>query len=168
MSHLCPSCHRHVISCYVISRRKSRDGHATNASLSTVEVASTRNQLTEIKHDHVRWLSRRLPIPYRISGIWSSLFFFRMLAQSYTPNISYPNPHSISWRAFHHGSPLTSSVPLDYPSWVPVQPYLSHLYKWLTPQDVSIYITISFIPVQMISPTGVFLEDSDVPPSARR
>ena len=66
----------HVTSCYVISRQKSRDGHTTNASLST---NFFHMQLIQIKHDRVRWLSRRLPIPYRISGIWSSyfiLFFF--------------------------------------------------------------------------------------------
>ena len=57
---------RHVTSCYVISRRKSRDGHTTNASLST---DFSHMQLIQIKHDRVRWLSRRLPIPYRISGI---------------------------------------------------------------------------------------------------
>ena len=82
MSRLAPSCHvmprnvmsrhvisRHVTSCYVISRRKSRDGHTTNASLST---DFFHTQLIQIRHDRVRWLSRRLPIPYRISGIWSS------------------------------------------------------------------------------------------------
>ena len=66
------SCHvmsRHVISFYVISHRKSRDGHATNASLST---DFFHTQSIQIKHDRVRWLSRRLPIQYRISGIWSS------------------------------------------------------------------------------------------------
>ena len=71
MSHLAPSCH--VISCYVISRRKSRDGHATNASLST---DFFHTQSIQIKHDHVRWLSRRLPIQYRISGIWSSFSYW--------------------------------------------------------------------------------------------
>ena len=68
----CPVMSRHVISCYVISRRKSRDGHATNASLST---DFFHTQSIQIKHDRVRWLSRRLPIQYRISGIWSSLIF---------------------------------------------------------------------------------------------
>ena len=58
---------------YVISRRKSLDGHATNASLST---DFFHTQSIQIKHDRVRWLSRRLPIQYRISGIWSSSFFF--------------------------------------------------------------------------------------------
>mgnify|MGYP003460703449 CR=1 FL=1 len=62
----CPVMSRHVISCYVISRRKSRDGHATNASLST---DFFHTQSIQIKHDRVRWLSRRLPIQYRISGI---------------------------------------------------------------------------------------------------
>ena len=66
----CPVMSRHVISCYVISRRKSRDGHATNASLST---DFFHTQSIQIKHDRVRWLSRRLPIQYRISGISSSL-----------------------------------------------------------------------------------------------
>ena len=65
----CPVMSRHVISCYVISRRKSRDGHATNASLST---DFFHTQSIQIKHDRVRWLSRRLPIQYRISGISSS------------------------------------------------------------------------------------------------
>ena len=62
---------RHVLSCYVISCRKSRDGHATNASLST---DFFHTQSIQIKHDYVRWLSRRLPIQYRISGIWSSYY----------------------------------------------------------------------------------------------
>ena len=64
---------RHATSWHVMSRRKSRDGHTTNASLSTVLFHT---QLIWIKHDRVRWLSRRLPIPYRISGIWSSFFYF--------------------------------------------------------------------------------------------
>ena len=68
----CPVMSRHVISCYVISRRKSRDGHATNTSLST---DFFQTQSIRIKHDRVRWLSRRLPIQYRISGIWSILVF---------------------------------------------------------------------------------------------
>ena len=66
------SCHvmsRHATSWYVMSRRKSRDGHTTNAPLST---DFFHTQFIWIKHDRVRWLSRRLPIPYRISGIWSS------------------------------------------------------------------------------------------------
>ena len=62
----CPVMSRHVISCYVISCRKSRDGHATNTSLST---DFFHTQSIQIKHDRVRWLSRRLPIQYRISGI---------------------------------------------------------------------------------------------------
>ena len=88
-SRLATSCHvmprhvvsRHVTSCHVTScyvvvrhvRRKSRDGHTTNAPLST---DFFHTQFIWIKHDRVRWLSRRLPIPYRISGIWSSLFYF--------------------------------------------------------------------------------------------
>ena len=64
---------RHATSWYVMSRRKSRDGHTTNAPLST---DFFHTQFIWIKHDRVRWLSRRLPIPYRISGIWSSLFYF--------------------------------------------------------------------------------------------
>ena len=69
MSRHVTSCHvmpRHVASCYVISCRKSRDGHTTNTSLST---DFFHTQLIQIKHDRVRWLSRRLPIPHRISGI---------------------------------------------------------------------------------------------------
>ena len=95
MSRLAPSCHvmpRHVMSrhvtsrhvtssCYVISRRKSRDGHTTNASLST---DFFHTQLIQIKHDRVRWLSRRLPIPYRISGIWSSFFLFFFIHRSFS------------------------------------------------------------------------------------
>ena len=65
---------RHVTSCYIISLRKSRDGHTTNASLST---DFFHTQSIQIKHDRVRWLSRRLPIPYRISGIWSSFICWR-------------------------------------------------------------------------------------------
>ena len=57
---------RHATSWHVMSRRKSRDGHTTNASLST---DFFHTQLIRIKYDRVRWLSRRLPIPYRISGI---------------------------------------------------------------------------------------------------
>ena len=85
-SRLAPSCHvmprhvmsRHVISWhvtsgYVISCRKSRDSHTTNAPLST---DFFHMQLIQIKHDRVRWLSRRLPIPYRISGIWSSYCYY--------------------------------------------------------------------------------------------
>ena len=63
---------RHATSWHVMSRRKSRDGHTTNASLSTVFFHT---QLIWIKHDRVRWLSRMLPIQYRISGIWSSFFY---------------------------------------------------------------------------------------------
>ena len=69
------SCHvmpRHVTSWHVMSRRKSRDGHTTNASLSA---DFFHTQLIQIRHNHVRWLSRRLPIPYRISGIWSSFTY---------------------------------------------------------------------------------------------
>ena len=69
----CPVMSRHVISCYVLSCRKSRDGHATNASLST---DFFHTQSIQIKHDRVRWLPRRLPIQYRISGIWSSYSFY--------------------------------------------------------------------------------------------
>ena len=71
---------RHVTSCYVISRRKSWNGHTTNASLST---DFFHTQLIQIKHDRVSWLSRRLPIPYRISGIiWSSSFFYLFTVRS--------------------------------------------------------------------------------------
>ena len=65
----CPVMSRHVTSCYVISLRKSRDGHTTNTLLST---DFFHTQSIQIKHDRVCWLSRSLPIPYRISGIWSS------------------------------------------------------------------------------------------------
>ena len=69
MSRHVTSCHvlpRHVTSWHVMSRRKSRDGHTTNASLST---DFFHTQLIRVEHDRVRWFSRRLPIPYRISGI---------------------------------------------------------------------------------------------------
>ena len=78
----CPVMSRHVISCYVISRRKSRDGHVTNASLST---DFFHTQSIQIKHDRVRWLSRMLPIQYRISGIWSS--YVCLLIHIYTCTI---------------------------------------------------------------------------------
>ena len=67
------SCHvvsRHIMSCHVMSRRKSRDCHMINASLST---DFFHTQLIQVRHNRVRWLSRRVPIPYRISGILSSL-----------------------------------------------------------------------------------------------
>ena len=110
MSRLPPSCHvmprhvmsrhvtsRHVTSCYVISRRKLRDGHITNASLST---DFFHTQLIQIKHDRVRWLSRRLPIPYRISGIWSSFFcFVRFLVQGIHSNYcQLHNLHAWPWK----------------------------------------------------------------------
>ena len=69
MSRHVTSCHvmsRHVTSCHVMSRRKWRDGHTTNALLST---DFFHTQLIQIRHNRVRWLSRRVPIPYRISGI---------------------------------------------------------------------------------------------------
>ena len=75
MSRHVTSCHifpRHVTSCHIMLRHitsKVADGHATNASLST---DFFHTQSIQIKHDRVRWLSRRLPIQYRISGIWSS------------------------------------------------------------------------------------------------
>ena len=105
MSRLAPSCHvmprhvmsRHVISwhvtsCYVISCRKSRDSHTINVSLST---DFFHMQLIQIKHDRVRWLSPMLPIPYRISGIWSSyvlllfiyfylFFYFPFILKNYS------------------------------------------------------------------------------------
>ena len=61
----------HVMSCHVMSRRKSRDCHTINASLSTDFFHTL---LIQVKHNRVHWLSRRVPIPYRISGILSSLF----------------------------------------------------------------------------------------------
>ena len=79
--HISPLMSRHVISCYVISRRKSRDGHMTNASLST---DFFHTQSIQIKHDRVRWLSRRLPIQYRISGIWSSFFNSPFVLRNYS------------------------------------------------------------------------------------
>ena len=78
------SCHvmsRHVTSCHVMSRhvmsrRKSRDGHTTNASLST-DLFHTK--LIQIRHNRVRWLSRRVPIPYRISGRLYNLVYAVMV-----------------------------------------------------------------------------------------
>ena len=81
MSHHVTSCNVmscHVTSWHVMSRRKSRDGHTTNASLST---DFFHTQLIRIEHDRVRWLSRRLPIPYRISGIWSSMYMYDTLIE---------------------------------------------------------------------------------------
>ena len=78
MSRHVTSCHvihvisRHVTSCHVMSRhvmsrRKSWDCHTTNASLSTTDFFH--KQLIQIRHNRIRWLSRRVLIPYRISGI---------------------------------------------------------------------------------------------------
>ena len=64
---------RHVMSRHVMSCRKSRDCHTSNASLST---DFFHTQLIQVRHNRVRWLSRRVPIPYRISGISSSLYVF--------------------------------------------------------------------------------------------
>ena len=67
-----------------MSRQKSRDGNTTNASLST---DFFHRQLIQIRHNRVRWLSRRVPIPYRISGIWSSYFFISVMVISWTMNV---------------------------------------------------------------------------------
>ena len=56
----------HGTSWHVMSRRKSRDGHTTNASLLT---DFFHTQIIQIRHNRVRWLPRRVPIPYCISGI---------------------------------------------------------------------------------------------------
>ena len=64
---------RHVTSRHVVSCRKSRDCHTSNASLST---DFFHTQLIQVRHNRVRWLSRRVPIPYRISGILSSFIYF--------------------------------------------------------------------------------------------
>ena len=60
-----PIMSRHVTPCHVMSRRKSRDSHTTNA-LST-DLFHT--QLTQITHNRVCLLSRRVPIPYGINCI---------------------------------------------------------------------------------------------------
>ena len=57
---------RHVVSRHTMSRRKSPDGHTANALLSS---DFFHTQFIKIRHNRVRWLSRRVPIPYRISGI---------------------------------------------------------------------------------------------------
>ena len=59
----------HQIFRNVMSRRKLRDGHTTNASLFNWLFP---HALIQIRHNHVCWLSQRVPIPYRISGIQSS------------------------------------------------------------------------------------------------
>ena len=64
MSRHVTSCHvmsRHATSCHVMSRRKSRDGHTTNALLSTDFFHTL---LIQIRHIRVGWLSRRVQIPY--------------------------------------------------------------------------------------------------------
>ena len=53
---------------YVFEVSKSFDDIPTDDFFHT--------QFIQIKHDPVCWLSRRLPIPYRISGIWSSYIYF--------------------------------------------------------------------------------------------
>ena len=63
---------RHVMSSHVMSCRKSRDCHTSNASLST---DFFHTQLIQVRHNRVCWLSRRVPIPYRISSISSSFIF---------------------------------------------------------------------------------------------
>ena len=70
MSHLAPSCH--VMSYHVTSYHVESRGTVTRPTLPQL-TSSTRNRI-QIKHDRVRWLSRRLPIQCRISGISSSIF----------------------------------------------------------------------------------------------
>ena len=129
------SCHilpRHVTSChiicYVISRPKSRDGHATNTSLST---DFFHTQSIRIKHDRVCWLSRRLPIQYRISGIWSSFsyiilrisffsaFFLigkKTLMLSPCPSVCLSVCKPIFSRTIRHTEPIfSSSLHLYFP-----------------------------------------------------
>ena len=73
MSRHATSCHvtsrhvtsRHATSCHVMSRRKSRT--VTRPALHCQLTFHT--QLIQIRHNRVCWLSRRVPIPYRISGI---------------------------------------------------------------------------------------------------
>ena len=64
---------RLTTSCHFMSRRKSRNGHTNTASLPT---DFFHTQLIQIRNNRVRWLSWRVPIPYRISGIWSSLCYY--------------------------------------------------------------------------------------------
>ena len=70
---------RHIMSCHVMSRRKSRDCHTINASLS---FDFFHTQLIQVRYNRVRWLSRRVPIPYRISGILSFIFSFTVRSQN--------------------------------------------------------------------------------------
>ena len=84
------SCHttsRHVTSCHVMSRRKSHDCNTINASLST-DLFHT--QLIQVRYNRVRWLSRRVPITYRISGILSSSFMYSFIPSAIT-RITYHN-----------------------------------------------------------------------------
>ena len=74
---------RYVTSRHVVSYRKSRDCHTSNASLST---DFFHTQLIQVRHNRVRWLSRRVPIPYRISGILSS---FLLLLKQYNNFLSF-------------------------------------------------------------------------------
>ena len=75
-SRLATSCHvmpchvmlRHGTSCHVESR-----GTVTRPTLHCQLTFSTRNSFELSMTVFVGWLSRRLSIPYRISGIWSSL-----------------------------------------------------------------------------------------------
>ena len=76
MSRHVTSCHvmprhvmsRHVTSCHVMLRHiTSKVAGPSHDQRFIVKFFHT--QIIQIKQDRVRWLSRRLPIPYRISGI---------------------------------------------------------------------------------------------------
>ena len=71
------SCHilpRHVTSCHIMLRHIT--SKVTRPTLHCQLTSSTRNQFKLSMTARVRWLSRRLPIQYRISGIWSSFGIF--------------------------------------------------------------------------------------------
>ena len=67
---------RYATLCHVISR------HVTSRNVTSCHVMSRHitsrhdffhTQLIQVRHNRVRWLSRRVPIPYRISSILSSV-----------------------------------------------------------------------------------------------
>ena len=78
MSRHVTSCHilpRHVTSCHIALRHITSKFAGRSRDQRFIANWLFHTQSIQIKHDRVRWLSRRLPIQYRISGIWSSFIF---------------------------------------------------------------------------------------------
>ena len=80
MSRHVTSCHvmsRHVTLCHVMSRLVT-SCHVVSRHATSLHVTSCHVMSRPVTSCHVmpRWLSRRVPIPYRISGISSSYVLF--------------------------------------------------------------------------------------------